>query len=78
MRPCTKPRTKNNKPGDPAATAAAILKLVDAEKPPLRLFLGSMPLQIARQRYEERLKTWESWADVSEAAQGNLASAGRA
>ena len=37
-----------------------------------------MPLPIARQRYEERLKTWESWSDVSEAAQGNLAAAGQA
>ena len=67
-----------SKPGEPAATAAAILKLIDTEKPPLRLFLGSMPLPIARQRYDERLPTWESWSDVSEAPQGNLAAAGKA
>jgi NAD(P)-dependent dehydrogenase (short-subunit alcohol dehydrogenase family) len=77
MHEAARERSKNNKPGDPAATSAAILKLVDAENPPLRLFLGSMPLKIARQRYEERLKTWESWSDVSEAAQGNLATAGK-
>ena len=63
-------RRKSNKPGDPSATPEAILKLVDAEKPPLRLFLGSMPLPIAQQRYQERLATWEAWSEVSTAAQG--------
>jgi len=58
-------------PGDPAATAKAILALVDAANPPLRLFLGSAPLNIARTTYERRLKTWEQWDDVSRAAQGN-------
>lgn len=57
--------------GDPNATSDAILAVVDAEKPPLRLFLGSIPLHIARQRYAERIATWEEWADVANAAQGN-------
>ncbi len=70
-------RSKNMTPGDPDATAAAILKLVDAETPPLRLFLGTSPLPLARERYAQRLATWESWADVSDAAQGNLAAAKR-
>jgi NAD(P)-dependent dehydrogenase (short-subunit alcohol dehydrogenase family) len=60
----------NAKQGDPDATADAILAVVDAETPPLRLFLGSLPLHIARQRYAERIATWEEWADVSNAAQG--------
>jgi hypothetical protein len=30
--------------GDPLATAAAILKVVDADNPPLRLLLGTGPL----------------------------------
>lgn len=64
-------RMASGKRGDPAATTDAILKLVDAEHPPLRLFLGEAPLGIAKQRYAERLETWESWADVSLAAQGN-------
>ncbi|CAG2154140.1 SDR family oxidoreductase [Cupriavidus numazuensis] len=58
--------------GDPKATGDAILKLVDADKPPLRLFLGSMPLPIARQRYAERLATWSEWETVSSAAQGSV------
>ncbi len=70
MHEAAKARRKTMKPGDPNATPAAILKLVDSEKPPLRLFLGTMPLPTARQRYEERLATWESWSEVSVAAQG--------
>ena len=52
----------------------AILRLVDAEDPPLRLFLGTSPLPIAEQRYAERLETWNAWRDVSEAAQGDTRS----
>ncbi|WP_300754065.1 SDR family NAD(P)-dependent oxidoreductase [Janthinobacterium sp.] len=53
--------------GDPAATAAAILKLVDAEQPPLRLILGNL-LPFVQNVYAERLKTWDDWQDVSLAA----------
>ena len=56
--------------GDPKATAEAILKLVDAENPPLRLGLGNSILPRARAAYAERLKTWEAWEDVSNAAMG--------
>ena len=31
-------------PGDPEASAAALLKVVDAEEPPLRVFFGASPL----------------------------------
>jgi len=53
--------------GDPAATSAAILKLVDAEQPPLRLILGNL-LPFVQNVYAERLKTWDEWQDVSLAA----------
>ena len=56
--------------GDPEATAGAILKLVDAENPPLRLGLGTSILPRARAAYTERLETWEAWEDVSNAAMG--------
>ncbi len=59
--------------GDPKATAAAILKLVDSDEPPLRLLLGSWMLPMIKKAYEERISTWDKWADVSVAAQGNLA-----
>ncbi|OBI80547.1 SDR family oxidoreductase [Mycobacterium asiaticum] len=58
------------KPGDPSASAAAVLKVVDAEKPPLRVFFGAGPLQIAKEDYENRLRTWEEWQPVAELAQG--------
>jgi NAD(P)-dependent dehydrogenase (short-subunit alcohol dehydrogenase family) len=56
--------------GDPDATAEAILKLVDANDPPLRLALGSTVLPGARALYADRIATWEAWEDVSNAAQG--------
>ena len=37
-----------SKPGDPKASAAAILKVVDAEKPPLRVFFGEAPSRSPR------------------------------
>lgn len=56
--------------GDPAATAKAILTVVDAQTPPLRLFLGDVAFGVAKKLYAERLATWEAWADVSRGAQG--------
>lgn len=61
---------RNAVPGNPEASAAAVLKIVDAEKPPLRVFFGSAPLNIAKADYENRLRTWEEWQPVSELAQG--------
>lgn len=56
--------------GVPEATAAAVLKLVDSEQPPLRLFLGKVALPWAGQVYQDRLTTWNEWADVASAAHG--------
>jgi len=56
--------------GDPKATSEAILKLVDAPNPPLRLFLGKKALPLAQYIYADRLNTWESWKDVSVKAHG--------
>jgi NAD(P)-dependent dehydrogenase (short-subunit alcohol dehydrogenase family) len=64
---------KGNVPGDPDATGAAILKIVDAEKPPLRIFFGSGGLPMTKAEYARRIETWEQWNDVSIAAQGDLA-----
>jgi NAD(P)-dependent dehydrogenase (short-subunit alcohol dehydrogenase family) len=61
---------RTSKPGDPAASAAAILKIVDAPKPPLRVFFGELPLSLAKADYESRLATWEEWQPVSIEAQG--------
>jgi NAD(P)-dependent dehydrogenase (short-subunit alcohol dehydrogenase family) len=58
------------KRGDARASAAAILKVVDATDPPLRLFLGEAPLRLAKADYEQRIQTWEAWDAVSKEAQG--------
>lgn len=57
--------------GNPAATSEAVLKLVDAENPPLRLFLGKHALPWAKQVYADRIAEWDAWNDVAVAAHGN-------
>ena len=56
--------------GKISATVPAILKLIEAENPPLRLFLGKVALPFAKQTYEQKLATWEEWATVSVEAHG--------
>jgi NAD(P)-dependent dehydrogenase (short-subunit alcohol dehydrogenase family) len=63
-------RLANLESGDPDATREAILRLVDADDPPLRLGLGNTILPRARAAYAERLATWEAWEDVSNRAMG--------
>lgn len=57
--------------GDPEATSDAILQVVDAENPPLRLFLGNTPLKTIEPIYQKRLEEWRAWKEVSEKAQGH-------
>ena len=64
--------------GDPEATGPAILELVDADEPPLRVFFGIGPLDIIRGEYAQRIATWEQWDDLSRAAHGASATAGSA
>jgi NAD(P)-dependent dehydrogenase (short-subunit alcohol dehydrogenase family) len=59
-----------NRRGDPQATGAAILEIVDAEKPPLRVFFGDGPLGIIRAEYARRIALWEEWAELSVRAHG--------
>ncbi len=56
--------------GNPAATPDAIFAVVDAENPPLRLLLGKNDLPHIKKVYAERIKEWEAWKTVSDAAQG--------
>jgi len=56
--------------GIPEATSDAVLKLIDSENPPLRLFLGNVAYPWVKQVYEGRVAEWESWKEVSAAAQG--------
>jgi NAD(P)-dependent dehydrogenase (short-subunit alcohol dehydrogenase family) len=62
----------NYQPGDPLATGPAILKVVDAKDPPLRIFFGSSGLPMTRAEYARRIETWEKWNDVALEAQGEI------
>jgi NAD(P)-dependent dehydrogenase (short-subunit alcohol dehydrogenase family) len=50
----------SRKGNDPNALARKLLKVVDADEPPLRVLLGR-PLQDIARAYEERLRTWSKW-----------------
>ncbi len=56
--------------GDPGASAAALLEVVDAAEPPLRVFFGAAAFAIVRPDYEARLANWEKWDHVAQLAQG--------
>jgi NAD(P)-dependent dehydrogenase (short-subunit alcohol dehydrogenase family) len=60
-------------PGDPDASGPAILKVVDAKDPPLRIFFGTVGLPMTRAEYARRIETWEKWNDFSIEAQGDWA-----
>jgi NAD(P)-dependent dehydrogenase (short-subunit alcohol dehydrogenase family) len=61
---------RNGQPGSADASAAALLEVVDAPRPPLRVFFGSSPLSIAKADYDSRIAEWEKWQHVAERAQG--------
>jgi NAD(P)-dependent dehydrogenase (short-subunit alcohol dehydrogenase family) len=63
-------KARAGSPGDPVATRAAVLQVVDADEPPLRVFFGDGPLAIATKDYESRLAEWRAWEPVSVAAHG--------
>jgi NAD(P)-dependent dehydrogenase (short-subunit alcohol dehydrogenase family) len=54
---------------DPRLAAEAMLSLVDSDEPPLRLLLGSMVFDLARDISLQRIETWSSWEQVSRAAE---------
>lgn len=59
----------------PESTRDAILAVVDADPPPLRVFFGDGPLAVATADYESRLATWREWEPVAVAAHGRSAGA---
>lgn len=57
--------------GKPEATTDAVLKLIDSENPPLRLFLGKVAYPWVQQVYAGRVAEWEAWNEVAAAAHGH-------
>jgi len=51
--------------GDPANAAAAIMTVLDADEPPLRLVLGADALDNIRQKYEELGAELARWEEVA-------------
>ena len=72
VREAAKSRSSAANPGDPTATREPILKVVDADPPPLRVFFGAAPLGIATRDYESRLALWNQWQPVSLQAHGSV------
>lgn len=56
--------------GIPESTIPAVLKLIDSENPPLRLFLGKHAYPMIKQVYQGRHSEWENWNEVASAAHG--------
>jgi NAD(P)-dependent dehydrogenase (short-subunit alcohol dehydrogenase family) len=54
--------------GDPIRAAEAIVKAVEAQKPPLRLLLGKVALAGARIKLEQLAADFDAWAEVTEGA----------
>lgn len=55
--------------GDPRATAAVLLRLVDTDAPPLRVFFGGSALEMVGDAYRQRIENWEKWQELAIAAQ---------
>jgi len=60
-----------NLTGDPVAAGPALLDIVDAAEPPLRVFFGTAPTMMVPGLYKSRLDTWEQWKHVAIAANGH-------
>ncbi|MFC2249034.1 oxidoreductase [Labrys portucalensis] len=54
-----------NQPGDPAKAAQALLKLVSAENPPVRLYLGADALKLVRDKIDAMKAEMVAWEEVS-------------
>lgn len=63
---------------DPTLAAEALLRLVDAEDPPLRLLLGDMVYDLAFDLTRAKMATWSAWEQTSRAAERAVAAPGSA
>jgi NAD(P)-dependent dehydrogenase (short-subunit alcohol dehydrogenase family) len=64
-------RRESNPSGDPVATAAAVLRIVDAEVPPLRVLFGKTSFMLVTRDYGNRIAGWSEWQPVAELAHGS-------
>jgi NAD(P)-dependent dehydrogenase (short-subunit alcohol dehydrogenase family) len=57
-------------PGDPRAAADALLDIVDAPEPPLRVLLGARAFDLVSALYQRRLATWGEHRELAMRAHG--------
>lgn len=63
-------KNSGQQPGDPVKAAAAIIKAVESDQPPLRLLLGAAALKGGRNKLEELKKDFDAWEEVTVGADG--------
>lgn len=61
----TRQAKSGNQPGDPAKAAQALLKLIEAENPPARLYLGSDALKLVAEKIEAMKAEIAAWESLS-------------
>ena len=69
-REATRSRRGSAVRGNPEATGSVMLKLVDMEEPPLRIFFGKSANEMAHDEYGKRLAEWDKFKALSEEATG--------
>ncbi|MEH1846540.1 MAG: oxidoreductase [Nostoc sp.] len=57
--------SSGNQPGDPARGAAAIIKAVEADNPPLCLLLGEGALKVAYNRLDSLRANFDAWKETT-------------
>jgi NAD(P)-dependent dehydrogenase (short-subunit alcohol dehydrogenase family) len=57
--------------GNPEATVAPVLNIIDNENPPKRILFGKIAYQVINDVYTKRLEDIQSWKEVSIAAHGH-------
>ena len=70
VRAARKARRSSTAEGNPEATGSVVLKLVDMEQPPLRIFFGKGANEAIHAEYGKRLAEWDEFKGLSEEANG--------
>jgi NAD(P)-dependent dehydrogenase (short-subunit alcohol dehydrogenase family) len=61
--------TYGSQPGDPARAAEAIVTVLEAEEPPLRLLLGTAALKVALGKLDALHRDFARWEDLSKSTE---------
>lgn len=70
VREAMRSRRSSSIRGKPEASGSVMLKLVDMQEPPLRIFFGKGANEMIHTEYEKRLAEWDRFKALSEEATG--------